>query len=37
MLSEKLWGAQFSNIYVYKDGFPDWVAKGGKVRTGGAP
>jgi rhodanese-related sulfurtransferase len=37
MLSEKLWGAQFSNIYVYKDGFPDWVAKGGKVRTGGTP
>jgi len=24
MLAQKLWGVQFNNIYVYKDGFPDW-------------
>src|SRR5205085_2564599 len=24
MLAQKLWGIQFNNVYVYKDGFPDW-------------
>jgi rhodanese-related sulfurtransferase len=37
MLAQKLWGAQFSNIYVYKDGFPDWQAKGGAIHTGAQP
>lgn len=37
MLSEKLWGIQFNNVYVYKDGFPDWQKRGGAVRTGGQP
>jgi rhodanese-related sulfurtransferase len=37
MLAEKLWGIQFNNVYVYKDGFPDWQKRGGAVRTGGQP
>jgi len=37
MLAQKLWGIQFNNVYVYKDGFPDWQAKGGQVHTGGNP
>lgn len=37
MLSQKLWGAQFNNVYVYKDGFPDWQSKGGAVHTGANP
>ena len=37
MLSEKLWGIQFNNVYVYKDGFPDWQKRGGATRTGGQP
>lgn len=37
MLSQKLWGIQFNNLYVYKDGFPDWQDRGGAVRTGGQP
>lgn len=37
MLSQKLWGVQFNNVYVYKDGFPDWQKRGGAVRTGGQP
>jgi rhodanese-related sulfurtransferase len=37
MLAQKLWGAQFNNVYVYKDGFPDWQAKGGAIRTGATP
>ena len=35
MLAQKLWGIQFNNVYVYKDGFPDWQKRGGAVRTGG--
>lgn len=31
MLAQKLWGIQFNNIYVYKDGFPDWLRRGGAV------
>lgn len=37
MLSQKLWGVQFNNVYVYKDGFPDWQKRGGAVRTGANP
>jgi rhodanese-related sulfurtransferase len=37
MLAQKLWGVQFDNIYVYKDGFPDWRKRGGAVRTGSNP
>ena len=37
MLSQKLWGLQFNNIYVYKDGFPDWQKRGMPVRTGAKP
>jgi rhodanese-related sulfurtransferase len=37
MLAQKLWGIQFNNVYVYKDGFPDWQKRGGPVRTGAAP
>ena len=35
MLAQKLWGLQFNNVLVYKDGFPDWQKRGGAVRTGG--
>jgi rhodanese-related sulfurtransferase len=37
MLSQKLWGIQFNNVYVYKDGFPDWQKRGGAVRAGAQP
>jgi len=37
MLSQKLWGLQFNNVYVYKDGFPDWQKRGKPVRTGANP
>jgi len=37
MLAQKLWGIQFNNIYVYKDGFPDWQQRGGAVHTGANP
>jgi len=37
MLAQKLWGVQFNNVYVYKDGFPDWQKRGGAVRTGATP
>lgn len=37
MLAQKLWGIQFNNVYVYKDGFPDWQKRGGAVRTGAQP
>lgn len=36
MLAEKLWGIQFNNVYVYKDGYPDWVARGGATARGPA-
>ncbi|HEX8154729.1 MAG TPA: rhodanese-like domain-containing protein, partial [Thermoanaerobaculia bacterium] len=36
MLSQKLWGVQFNNVYVYKDGYPDWVKRGGATKTGAA-
>ena len=37
MLAQKLWGIQFNNVYVYKDGFPDWQKHGGAVHVGGNP
>ncbi len=37
MLAQKLWGIQFNNVYVYKDGFPDWVKRGGASRAGAQP
>ena len=37
MLAQKLWGIQFNNVYVYKDGFPDWQKHGGPIRTGATP
>ena len=37
MLAQKLWGIQFNNVYVYKDGFPDWQKRGAAVHTGSNP
>jgi rhodanese-related sulfurtransferase len=37
MLAQKLWGLQFNNVYVYKDGFPDWQKRGLPVRKGANP
>ncbi len=37
MLSQKLYGALFNNVYVYKDGFPDWQKHGGAVHLGAEP
>ncbi|MDP9360635.1 MAG: rhodanese-like domain-containing protein [Acidobacteriota bacterium] len=37
MLAQKLWGIQFNDLYVYKDGFPDWQQHGGTAHTGGNP
>lgn len=37
MLAQKLWGIQFNNVYVYKDGFPDWQQHGSPVHTGANP
>ncbi|MGZ8798135.1 MAG: rhodanese-like domain-containing protein [Thermoanaerobaculia bacterium] len=37
MLAQKLWGVAFNNIYVYKDGFPDWQKRRGTVHTGSNP
>jgi len=37
MLAQKLYGALFNNVYVYKDGFPDWQKHGGAVHTGSEP
>ena len=37
MLAQKLWGIQFNNIYVYKDGFPDWQKLGLPIHTGSNP
>lgn len=37
MLSERLFGAGFTNVLVYKDGWPDWQRRGGAGRTGPEP
>jgi rhodanese-related sulfurtransferase len=35
MLAQTLFGAGFENLLVYRDGFPDWVKRGGAVSAGG--
>jgi rhodanese-related sulfurtransferase len=35
MLAQSLFGAGFENLLVYRDGFPDWIARGGAVAAGG--
>ena len=37
MLAQKLWGIQFNNVYVYRDGFPDWQKHGAPIHTGDVP
>jgi rhodanese-related sulfurtransferase len=37
MLAQKLWGIQYNNVYVYKDGFPDWEKHGAPAHTGATP
>ncbi len=37
MLAQKLWGVQFNNVYVYREGFPDWEKRGGPIHTGATP
>ena len=27
----------YNNIYVYKDGFPDWETRGGQIHKGAQP
>jgi rhodanese-related sulfurtransferase len=34
MLAQKLFGAAFNNLLVYRDGWPDWQKRGGKSATG---
>ncbi|HPA51137.1 MAG TPA: rhodanese-like domain-containing protein [Thermoanaerobaculia bacterium] len=34
MLAQTLFGAGFENLLVYRDGFPDWLSRGGAVATG---
>jgi hypothetical protein len=35
MLAQALFGAGFENLLVYRDGLPDWIARGGAVAAGG--
>jgi rhodanese-related sulfurtransferase len=37
LLAERLWGLGFNRVVVYKDGFPDWKARGWPISTGGSP
>jgi len=37
MLAQKLWGIQFNNVYIYKDGYPDWQKRRGATRQGTTP
>lgn len=37
MLGEQLFGAGFTNLLVYKDGYPDWERRGGATRKGLEP
>ena len=37
LLSEKLFSLGFTNVLVYKDGWPDWQKRGGASRKGGEP
>ena len=34
LLAQKLFGAGFNNLLVYRDGWPDWVKRGGSSATG---
>ena len=34
MLAQTLFGAGFENVLVYRDGFPDWLARGGATSAG---
>lgn len=34
MLAQALFGAGFENLLVYRDGYPDWVRRGGAVGAG---
>ena len=34
MLAQKLFGAGYNNLLVYRDGWPDWVKRGGSSATG---
>ncbi len=37
MLAQRLYGGGFNNLLVYRDGWPDWVKRGGKSATGPEP
>ncbi len=37
MLSQRVYGGGFNNLLVYRDGWPDWVKRGGKSATGPEP
>jgi rhodanese-related sulfurtransferase len=37
MLAQKLFGAGFNNLLVYRDGWPDWQKRGGKSAAGPEP
>jgi rhodanese-related sulfurtransferase len=37
MLAQRLFGGGFNNLLVYKDGWPDWLKRGGKSATGPEP
>jgi len=37
MLAERLFGAGFVNLLVYRDGWPDWQRRQGASRTGAVP
>jgi rhodanese-related sulfurtransferase len=37
MLATRIYGGGFNNLLVYKDGWPDWVKRGGKSATGPEP
>lgn len=36
-LAQKLWGVTFDNVYVYRDGFPDWEKRRWPVERGEKP
>ena len=37
MLAQRLFGGGFNNLLVYRDGWPDWVKRGGKSAAGPEP
>jgi rhodanese-related sulfurtransferase len=37
MLATRIYGGGFNNLLVYRDGWPDWVRRGGKSATGPEP